>query len=271
MTLLVPSLIQCPTKVKCLSVIIFLSFSLAMGEIPGPCRHSITKEHMLTLKRLIDNQLRSGCWITYTFTDQRNLSKCCYVKAALPWILDLLTAHFQYNRGSDNDRYVQLLKSLIHNIYSQKCVPQINEELEDDPVSFEVTFRESPSEALARVQEILSVYWELVTTSNTPVDWNCQREYAESSGLATHLYTSPTELSTQLSSTTVRSDKNSKTASQTGSESNMYKFGFIVVSLSGGGLLVLILCIITQRKYFSRINTPHSIFTSRSHSDMRRN
>ncbi|XP_046896438.1 macrophage colony-stimulating factor 1b isoform X4 [Hypomesus transpacificus] len=205
MTLLVPSLIQCPTKVKCLSVIIFLSFSLAMGEIPGPCRHSITKEHMLTLKHLIDNQLRSGCWITYTFIDQKTL---------------------------------------------------------DDPVSFEVTFRESPSVALARVQEILSVYWELVTTSNTPVDWDCQREYAESSELATHLYTSPTELSTQLSSTTVRSDMNSKTASQTGSESNKYKFGFIVVSLSGGGLLVLILCIITQRKYFSKINTSHSIFTS---------
>ena len=74
--------------------------------------------------------------------------------------------------------------------------------VQDDPVSFEVTFRESPSVALARVQEILSVYWELVTTSNTPVDWDCQREYAESSELATHLYTSPTELSTQLSSTT---------------------------------------------------------------------
>lgn len=57
-------------------------------------------------------------------------SKCCFVKAALPWILELLTTHFKYNRGSVNDGYVQSLRALILNIYSQKCVPQINEEVE---------------------------------------------------------------------------------------------------------------------------------------------
>lgn len=57
-------------------------------------------------------------------------SKCCFVKAALPWILELLTTHFKYSRGSVNDGYVQSLRALILNIYSQKCVPQINEEVE---------------------------------------------------------------------------------------------------------------------------------------------
>lgn len=57
-------------------------------------------------------------------------SKCCFVKAALPWILELLTTHFKYSRGSVNDGYVQTLRALILNIYSQKCVPQINEEVE---------------------------------------------------------------------------------------------------------------------------------------------
>lgn len=57
-------------------------------------------------------------------------SKCCFVKAALPWILELLTTHFKYSRGSVNDDYVQSLRALILNIYSQKCVPQLNEEVE---------------------------------------------------------------------------------------------------------------------------------------------
>lgn len=57
-------------------------------------------------------------------------SKCCFVKAALPWILELLTTQFKYSRGSVNDGYVQSLRALILNIYSQRCVPQINEEVE---------------------------------------------------------------------------------------------------------------------------------------------
>jgi len=57
-------------------------------------------------------------------------SKCCFVKAALPWILELLTTHFKYSRGSVNDGYVQSLRALVLNIYSQKCVPQIDEEVE---------------------------------------------------------------------------------------------------------------------------------------------
>lgn len=57
-------------------------------------------------------------------------SKCCFVKAALPSILELLTTNFKYGRGSVNYGYVQSLRALILNIYSQKCVPQINEEVE---------------------------------------------------------------------------------------------------------------------------------------------
>lgn len=57
-------------------------------------------------------------------------SKCCFVKAALPWILELLSTHFRYNRRSVNYGYVQSIRALVLNIYSQKCVPQINEEVE---------------------------------------------------------------------------------------------------------------------------------------------
>lgn len=111
----------------------------------------------------MDNQLRNGCLMTYTFIERRSLvsvlplrgsriqtfrrscsfsfhvycqplhfpqSKCCFVKAALPSILELLTTNFKYSRGSVNYGYVQSLRALILNIYSQKCVPQINEEVE---------------------------------------------------------------------------------------------------------------------------------------------
>ncbi|KAG7247680.1 hypothetical protein CRUP_032348 [Coryphaenoides rupestris] len=162
-----------------------------MGEVPGPCRHSITREHLMTLRHLMDNQLRSGCMITYTFIERRNLSKGCFVKAALPWILELLMTHFKYSRGSVNDVYVQSLRALILNIYSQKCVPQINEEVEDKPEHFEVTFKQSPLEALQRALEVLSVYWELVTTRETPVDWQCESEYSVAFVLSTEVPTSP--------------------------------------------------------------------------------
>lgn len=81
-------------------------------------------------------------------------SKCCFVKAALPWILELLTTHFKYIRGSVNDGYVQSLRALILNIYSQKCVPWINEEIEVSvsfrmlnlrPVSFIMSYEDDKS------------------------------------------------------------------------------------------------------------------------------
>ncbi|XP_056128906.1 macrophage colony-stimulating factor 1b isoform X2 [Lampris incognitus] len=246
MTILVPTLIQKKTElqVKCLCVLMFLSFPLTMAEVPGPCRHSITREHLLTVRHLMDNQLRSGCSITYTFIERRGLSKCCFVKAALPWILELLTTHFRYTRGSVNDGYVQSLRALILNIYSQRCVPQINEEVEDKPENFEISLKESPSEALRKALEVLSVYWELVTTSDTPVDWSCQREYTEAFGFTT-------ELSTNLPiehQATDRTENFSAKASQRSPERDVYKLGFIITSICGGLLFMFTLyCLITQK------------------------
>ncbi|XP_019123350.1 macrophage colony-stimulating factor 1b isoform X2 [Larimichthys crocea] len=268
MTILVSTLIQSKAKlqVKCLCVLMFLSFPLTMAEVPGPCRHSVTREHLLTVRHLMDNQLRSGCSITYTFIERRSLSKCCFVKAALPWILELLTTHFKYSRGSVNDGYVQSLRALILNIYSQKCVPQINEEVEDKPESFEMLYRGSPSEALQRASEVLSVYWELVTMSDAPVDWRCQHEYTESFGSTTEL---PTELHTELpteSPTQHFTDsygRNSAKASHRRPVRDLYKFGFIIASVCGGLLLVLTLyCLITQKK-------THNSHRSRSFTNTR--
>lgn len=222
-----------------------------MAEVPGPCRHSITREHLLTVRQLMDNQLRSGCSINYTFIERRSLSKCCFVKAALPWILELLTTHFKYIRGSVNDGYVQSLRALILNIYSQKCVPWINEEIEDKPESFEVLYRGSPSDALQKVSEVLMVYWELVTTSDAPVDWRCQHEYTETFGSTTELYTElDTESITQHFTDSY--DRDSVQASQREPVSDLYKLGFIIASICGGLLFILTLyCLITHKKTYS--------------------
>ncbi|XP_004546133.1 macrophage colony-stimulating factor 1b isoform X2 [Maylandia zebra] len=261
MTILVSTLIQSKAKlqVKCLCMIMFLSFPLTMAEVPGPCRHSITREHLLTVRQLMDNQLRSGCSINYTFIERRSLSKCCFVKAALPWILELLTTHFKYIRGSVNDGYVQSLRALILNIYSQKCVPWINEEIEDKPESFEVLYRGSPSDALQKVLEVLMVYWELVTTSDAPVDWRCQHEYTETFGSTTELYTELyTESITQHFTDSY--DRDSVQGSQREPVSDLYKLGFIIASICGGLLFILTLyCLITHKKtynpYGSRLQT----------------
>ncbi|XP_045912872.1 macrophage colony-stimulating factor 1b isoform X3 [Micropterus dolomieu] len=259
MTILVSTLIQSKAKVKCLCVLMFLSFPLTMAEVPGPCKHSITREHLLTVRHLMDNQLRSGCSITYTFIEQRSLSKCCFVKAALPWILELLTTHFKYSRGSVNDGYVQSLRALILNIYSQKCVPQINEEVEDKPESFEMLYRGSPTEALQRASEVLSVYWELVTTSDAPVDWRCQHEYTETFGSTTEL---PTESTTQYFTDSY--GRKSEKASHRRPARDLYKFGFIITSICGGLLFILTLyCLITQKK-------THSPHRSRSYTNSSR-
>ncbi|TNN48732.1 hypothetical protein EYF80_041036 [Liparis tanakae] len=194
-----------------------------MAEVPGPCRHSVTREHLLTL---------------------RHLSKCCFVKAALPWILELLSTHFKYSRGSVNDGYVQSLRALVLNIYSQKCVPQIDEQVEDKPESFELVYRGSTLEALQMASEALSVYRELVTTNDAPVDWRCQDEYAETFGsTSAELYTeSPTPHFTE------GFGRSSAKASQRRPVRDAYLLGLILVSVCGGLLLVLTLyCLVTQK------------------------
>lgn len=260
MTIPVSTLIQSKAKVKCLCVLMLLSFPLTMAEVPGPCRHSITREHLLTVRHLMDNQLRSGCSITYTFIEQRSLSKCCFVKAALPWILELLATHFKYGRGSVNDGYVQSLRALILNIYSQKCVPQINEEIEDKPESFEMLYSGSPSEALQRAFEVLSVYWELVTMSDVPIDWRCQHEYTEAFSSTTE---HPAESTTQYFTDSYGRD--SIKASQRRPLKDTYKLIFIITSICGGLLFILTLyCLITQKKS----QTPHRSRTHREPRDL---
>uniref|UniRef100_A0A3Q2QA62 Colony stimulating factor 1b (macrophage) n=1 Tax=Fundulus heteroclitus TaxID=8078 RepID=A0A3Q2QA62_FUNHE len=245
MTIPVSTVSQSKAKlqVKCLCVLMFLSFPLSMAEVPGPCRHSITREHLLIVRQLMDNQLRSGCSITYTFIERRTLSKCCFVKAALPWILELLTTHFKYNRGSVNDVYVQSLRALILNMYSQRCVPQINEEVEDKPESFEMVYQGSPMEALQKVSEVLSVYWELVTTSDSPVDWRCQQEYSESFGSTTEL---PAGSTAQYFTDSY--DWISAKASQRRPVREVYQLGFIIASICGGLLLILTLYCLAVHK-----------------------
>ncbi|KAI1890654.1 hypothetical protein AGOR_G00155880 [Albula goreensis] len=171
--------IFCKAKARRQCFFLILCFHLVLGDVPGPCRHSVTKDHLLKIKRLIENQLQNGCSITYTFTERQSLSKICYVKAAFPQILDLLNTHFQYVRSSDNYRYVFALKNLVFNIYSQKCIPEINEEIEDNPVRFVKDYRSSLKEALGKIREVIQLYMELMTENNKPVDWNCEEEYAE--------------------------------------------------------------------------------------------
>ncbi|KAG7472636.1 hypothetical protein MATL_G00110780 [Megalops atlanticus] len=171
--------ILCKAKVRGLCFLLLLYFHPGVADVPGTCRHSMRKDHLVTIRRLIDNQLQNGCSITYTFTQQGGLSNACYVKAALPQVLELLSTHFRYARGSDNGRYVQALTELLHNVYSQKCIPALNEELEDDPVKFSKVYSSSPREALEMAQQVLSFYVELMTMNDTPVNWNCEEEYGE--------------------------------------------------------------------------------------------
>uniref|UniRef100_A0A673LYS6 Colony stimulating factor 1b (macrophage) n=1 Tax=Sinocyclocheilus rhinocerous TaxID=307959 RepID=A0A673LYS6_9TELE len=162
---------------KNVCVLMLLCVPLTMMDIPGPCKHAITMDHLLQLKQLISNQLRTGCSITYTFIERKHLSVVCYVKATLPRVLELFNVHFKYVRGSGSAHAVVSIQNLILNIYSQHCIPSLNEELED-PVAFERQYNESPVQALQRVEEVLSLYLHLITTTNTPVNWTCEQEYS---------------------------------------------------------------------------------------------
>uniref|UniRef100_A0A3Q2Z7S0 Macrophage colony-stimulating factor 1-like n=1 Tax=Hippocampus comes TaxID=109280 RepID=A0A3Q2Z7S0_HIPCM len=155
-----------------------LCFHLIMGGVPGPCRHSVTQEHLRILNRLIDNQLDHGCFIIYQFTERLNLSKVCYVKAALPQVLELLRTQFRYGRNSDNRRYVNTLEKAIYHLYSQGCISEINEELEESPSRLTKEAESSPKEALKKARQVIQMYMRLMTFSTHPVDWNCQSEYS---------------------------------------------------------------------------------------------
>ncbi|XP_020341800.1 uncharacterized protein LOC109893129 isoform X2 [Oncorhynchus kisutch] len=179
-------------KARHLCFLFLMCFPLAWGGVPGPCRHSVTKGHLLNLNCLIDNQLENGWSITYVFTERQSLSEVCYIKAAFPQILELLNTHFKYVRKSDNGRYVKLLKKVIYDLYSQNCIPEINEEIEDTPLKFVRMHSTSPREALTKARGVIEMYMTLMTKSNGPVDWNCEEEYAEDYQESTTALPTPT-------------------------------------------------------------------------------
>ncbi|XP_066559295.1 macrophage colony-stimulating factor 1a isoform X2 [Amia ocellicauda] len=173
-----PAHTLCKAKATHLCFLVLLCFHLALGDVPGPCKHSVTRDHLKKVNSLIANQLQNGCSITYTFTEQQHLSNTCYVKAAFPKILELLTTHFKYGQSSENFNYVQDMKALVKHIYIQRCIPEINLQLEEDPAKFVQTYTSSPREALERVRKVLSLYMDLMTNSNGPVNWNCEEQYS---------------------------------------------------------------------------------------------
>ncbi|XP_076124213.1 macrophage colony-stimulating factor 1a [Alosa pseudoharengus] len=165
-------------KARRLSFFLILCFHVARAPPPGSCKHSITQDHLLTLRKLIQNQLSSGCSIRYTFIERQHMSEVCYIKAAFPQILDLLKTHFQYVPKSDNNGYVTALENVIYNIYTHKCIPEINEEEEDNPEKFTNDYNTSPQEGLQKAHNVLSMYMNLMTESREPLDWSCEEEYA---------------------------------------------------------------------------------------------
>uniref|UniRef100_A0A4W4DXU1 Colony stimulating factor 1b (macrophage) n=1 Tax=Electrophorus electricus TaxID=8005 RepID=A0A4W4DXU1_ELEEL len=224
-------------NLKILCILILLYIPLSMMEIPGPCRHSITKDHLLQMKSLINIQLRNGCTITYKFIERKHLSLVCYVKAALPRVLELLSKRFHYAQGSEAALSTLTLQNLILNIYSQHCVPALNEELEEDPVAFERQFTDSPMRALQRAKEVLDLYLELITHTHTVVDWACEAEYSSHGPAA---ITEPPASTAALGL--------GGQPHQSSSKERFYKPGFIVLSVSAGLLLVLgIYCFIDRK------------------------
>ncbi|XP_063065221.1 macrophage colony-stimulating factor 1b [Engraulis encrasicolus] len=229
-------------KVKSVCILVLMCVPLAMGGIRGPCRNSLTKEHLLHVKNLINNQLQSGCYITYTFIERRSLGKVCYVKAALPWTLELLSTHFHYVSSSENGKNARTLKALILNLYSQHCVPAINE-VEEDPVAFEHVYYGPPKEALLKIQEVLSLYLEIITQSTSVVDWRCEAEYAqyEPSPSSTSIPTSTDEPANGLLGRKARSETSEE-------QHAFYKLGFITVTACCGLLLPITVCCFIKLK-----------------------
>ncbi|KAI7797567.1 M-CSF2, partial [Triplophysa rosa] len=234
------------SKGKNICVLMLLCVPLSMMDIPGPCKHAVTMDHLLQLKQMITNQLRTSCSITYTFIERKHLSVACYVKATLPRVLELLNVHIRYVPGSDSSLAVVSIQNLILNIYSQHCIPSLNEELEENPVAFERQYKESPVRALLRVEEVLSLYLHLITTRNTTLNWTCGQEYSS----VMHDYSSiiPPTVSKPTSSTEAAVGL-SRQAPQGSLSDDFYRLGFIVVSICAGLFILLtVFCLLKRKK-----------------------
>ncbi|TRY90013.1 hypothetical protein DNTS_034377 [Danionella cerebrum] len=228
------------TKVKNVCFLMLLCVPLSVMEIPGPCKHAITVDHLLQLKRLISNQMRTGCSITYTFIERKHLSVICYVKAALPRVLELFDVHFKYAQGTGSAQAVLSIQNLILNIYSQHCIPLLNEELEEHPGAFEREYKESPVQVLQRVEELLTLYLHLITSSNTSVNWTCEQEYSSSAEEHPTL--------TPLTISTVEAFGLSSQGPRGSSNTWVYRLAFIMVSICAGLLLLLCAYCLLERK-----------------------
>ncbi|XP_062854884.1 macrophage colony-stimulating factor 1b [Trichomycterus rosablanca] len=227
-----------PIQVKSVCVFLLFYVPVYMMDVPGHCRHSITKDHLLQIRHLINNQLWNGCRITYTFIERKNLSSACYVKVALPRVLDLLSTHFKYTQGSDSAQSVLSLQNLIFNIYSQKCVPGLSEELEEIPVAFLRQFTDSSVQALERAEEVLEIYLQLITQKHTTMDWSCAVDHS------THTSTAIIELPTTTEAKLGILGQNH----QDSFGLSFYRPGFIVLAVSGGILLLLtVSCLIHSK------------------------
>uniref|UniRef100_A0A8C2J1G0 Colony stimulating factor 1b (macrophage) n=1 Tax=Cyprinus carpio TaxID=7962 RepID=A0A8C2J1G0_CYPCA len=223
---------------KNVCVLMLLCVPLSMMDIPGPCKHAITMDHLLQLKQLISNQLRNGCSITYTFIERKHLSMVCYVKATLPRVLELFNVHFKYVQDSGSAQAVFSIQNLILNIYSHHCIPSLNEELED-PVAFERQYNESPAQALQRVEEVLSLYLHLITTRKKK-----QVQLVK-------LFQTPTcSLSLSLSHTHTHTHP----YPQGSFSDDFYRLGFIVVCICGAFLILLTAYCLLERKHMPSLN-----------------
>uniref|UniRef100_A0A672R2R8 Colony stimulating factor 1b (macrophage) n=1 Tax=Sinocyclocheilus grahami TaxID=75366 RepID=A0A672R2R8_SINGR len=201
---------------KNVCVLMLLCVPLTMMDIPGPCKHAITMDHLLQLKQLISNQLRTGCSITYTFIERKHL-----VRGSLKHSVPLLSPHpFVFNC---------FFFSLCHS-------------LQEDPVAFERQYNESPVQALQRVEEVLSLYLHLITTTNTPVNWTCEQEYSSNMPPTVTQLTTSTEAAVEL----FRQDP------QGSFSDDFYRLGFIVVCICGGFLILLTAYCLLERKKLQR-------------------
>ncbi|XP_062843038.1 macrophage colony-stimulating factor 1a [Trichomycterus rosablanca] len=216
-------------KAKIWQLCFFLALCLHLecGAAPGSCKHSVTEDHLNSLDHLIGNQVLSGCSITYNFTEHQNLSEVCYIKAAFPYILDLLKTHFTYRDDSDNYKYTSSLERLYYNIYSQQCIPSIDEAIEENPVKFARLYTSSPVEALAKAKLVIQMYRNLMTKNEGLVEWNCEDEYAkdfEDSSFGDHNETTDLEDKPTVPSSGMDSEPTKVPSSSTGSSPTQSAF-----------------------------------------------
>ncbi|XP_041092034.1 macrophage colony-stimulating factor 1-like isoform X5 [Polyodon spathula] len=265
----------CKAKARQLCFLVLLCFHLASGDVPGPCKHSVTNDHIQIVNTLIVNQLENGCSIEYKFIDQGSLSKTCYVKAAFPKVLDVLTKHFNYHKSSVNFKYVDELKTLVKNIYRTKCILEVNVSMEDDPEKFVKAYAGSPAAVLGHIRKVMSFYMELLTENSRPINWSCADQYAQDVAELTTEGTLPTGYGSKIlghgegeiqPSDGPRGGRQSEKESQYETQ-NPYKQLFISAAVCGGLLgICAIYCFIQKKELQARLHKQEQDEKLKQHS-----